>query len=107
MKTQPAAPPTKPLHTYRTEIPNLIDEMGLSPFEIALYVHVKRRAGDSGVCNENSRELAEATRMSAGQVSAAKRELVMRGLIEVRKVKGRDVISISDIWQKNLDSAGR
>lgn len=103
MKTQPAAPATKASHTYRTEIPNLIDELRLSPFEMALYVHVKRRAGDGGVCNENSRELAEATSMSAGQVSAAKNSLKQRGLIQVRTVKGRDVISVCDIWQQNLD----
>jgi hypothetical protein len=104
MKTQPASQQaTAASHKYRTEIPNSIDDMGLSPFEIALYVHVKRRAGDNGVCNENCRELAQATRMSAGQVSTAKRELVERGLIKVRKLKGRDVISVCDIWQQNLE----
>ncbi|MDQ1610313.1 MAG: hypothetical protein QOG00_244 [Pyrinomonadaceae bacterium] len=76
--------------------------MKLTPFEIALYFHVKRRAGDNGVCNENCRELAAATQMSAGQVSAAKNSLKERGLIEVKRVKGRDVISVSDIWQENL-----
>lgn len=103
MKTQTASQAQTASHKYRTEIPNLLDEMRLSPFEMALYVHVKRRAGDGGKCNENSRELAAATSMSAGQVSAAKNSLKQRGLIEVSTVKGRDVITVCDIWQQNLE----
>lgn len=100
-KTQPQQATAAASHKYRIELPNLIDEMRLSPFEVALYVHVKRRAGDGGVCNESTRELAEACRMSVGQVSAAKKELLRRGLIGVRRVKRQDILYISDIWQEN------
>lgn len=105
MKPQSASQPTTAgvSHKYRVELPNLIDEMRLSPFEVALYVHVKRRAGDDGVCKESARELAEACRMSLGQITAAKKELVTRGLIEVRRVKRQDVIFICNIWQENYD----
>jgi hypothetical protein len=38
------------LRKYRTEIPNLVLELGLSPYALALYVHLKRTAGQDGAC---------------------------------------------------------
>ncbi|MHB1059983.1 MAG: hypothetical protein ACYC0F_19140 [Rhodanobacter sp.] len=38
----------KPDHHYRTEIPNIIYELGLNPVQLTVYSHIKHIAGDSG-----------------------------------------------------------
>lgn len=94
------------LHTYRIEIPVLIDDMGLSVYARSLYIHLKRRAGEKGSCYESARALAQACGMSAGQVSKAKDELESRGLIVrgVKMVRGGvgDDISIVDVWPETF-----
>lgn len=39
-----------PDHYFRTEIPNIIFELGLTPYELSVYAHLKRIAGDTGKC---------------------------------------------------------
>ena len=94
------------LRKYRTEIPNLIDDMDLSVYAFRLYVHLKRVAGDSGKCWQGKRTLADACKMSAGMVTKAKRELVDAGLIEVEAgdaLAGQpDTITICDVWGQNF-----
>ncbi|MDQ3652672.1 MAG: helix-turn-helix domain-containing protein [Acidobacteriota bacterium] len=97
----------KASHKYRTEIPNFIDDLDLSPFAYRLYGRIKRVCGDLGVCRDGTRDLAEACRMSTAQVSRAKRELVKLGLIDVRNRKRRgerDVIKIANVWRRNLET---
>lgn len=97
-------PATRP---YRIELPNLVDDLDLSPYAFRLYVHIKRVAGVNGSCYEGGRKLAERCRMSTGQVSAAKKELIEKGLI----VRGRketrggfvDEFTPVDLWQQNYD----
>lgn len=94
---------------YFTIIPNIVTELGLSPFAVALYVRLKRRAGEGGECWENTRNLAEGCKMSAGQVSKAKRELSQAGLITVTTEPGKHggrpyhVITVNDIWARNAE----
>jgi hypothetical protein len=73
------------LRLYRTEIPNLIDDMNLSVYAFRLYVHLKRVAGASneGACWQSTRTLATHCGMSASKVSESKQELVDAGLIEI------------------------
>jgi hypothetical protein len=105
---------------YRTEIPNLVFTLGLSPFELALYVHLKKTAGAEGACWKSTQTLSEETGMSAGMVSKAK-----DGLEESRKALGgkalinvseepnrgggrpRHVITITDIWPENFAANAR
>lgn len=109
-------------HKYRTEIPNIVLELGLRPFSLALYVHLKRTAGDGGVCEKSTRRLArEMGKVSIGSVSVAKADLARprdeldgEALIRVAPIddgKGtriaRDVIIIADIWPANMDRFGR
>jgi len=109
-------------HRYRTEIPNVVIELGLRPFSLALYVHLKRTAGDTGHCEKTTRRLAdEMGGVSLGSISAAKADLSRprdeldgKSLIEVVTVddgKGtryaRDAITIVDIWPENMDRFGR
>jgi hypothetical protein len=44
------------LKKYRTEIPNMIFDIGLTPYEVALYGHFKRVCGaeKGGVCGRAS-----------------------------------------------------
>lgn len=93
---------------FRTEIPNIVDDMDLDPYSFRLYVHLKRVAGDSGQCWQSTKTLAKACRMSAGEVSKAKRVLLSQGLIQViekpnlRGGKAFHEIHIMDVWPKNL-----
>lgn len=94
------------LRHYRIELPNLIDDMGLSVYAFRLYVHLKRVAEDEGSCWQSARTLADACNMSAGQVSKAKDELEQKQLIarHPKILRGGigDDITIVDIWPKNF-----
>lgn len=100
---------------YRTEIPNLVFTLGLSPYELSLYIHLKRTAGDDGECWKKTETLATETGMSAGMVSKAKEglerpraELNGKPLIVIHKEpnphggKPKHTITIVDIWPENV-----
>jgi hypothetical protein len=100
---------------YRTEIPNVIFTLGLSPFELTLYIHLKRTAGEQGECWKSTTTLAKETGMSSGMVSKAKdslaagrAELGGKALIHVREEgnphggKARHLITLTDVWPDNI-----
>jgi len=92
---------------YWTQLPNKIDDDNLDPYEFRLYVHLKRVAGDSGQCWQNTQTLASHCRMSAGKVSQAKQSLASKGLIYINTSKSDrgkpyHVITIVDIWPQNM-----
>ena len=91
-------------HHYRTEIPNLVDDMGLSPHAFRLYARLKRVAGDAGKCFYTTKQLAEHCQMSVGAISRAKQELVAAQLIHIQRqsVFARDEITIVDLWPSNF-----
>lgn len=95
------------LRHYRIELPNMIDDLGLSVYAFRLYVHLKRVAEDEGSCWQSARTLATACNMSSGQVSKAKDELEAQGLItrHIKMVRGGigDDITIVDIWPRNFE----
>lgn len=93
------------LRKYRTEIPNLVLEMGLSPHALALYIHFKRTAGQDGACWKSTRTLSKAVGMSTGKVSEARQELEDRELIKVKRPEDQSksiTIAIVDIWASNF-----
>lgn len=95
------------LKKYRTEIPNMIFDIGLTPYEVALYCHIKRVCGaeEGGVCWKGVRTLSKETGMSIGRISEARAELARRGLIHVSQPKGPGtsaVVTIVDIWPENM-----
>lgn len=57
-------------------IPNMVDDMGLSPYAYRLYGHLKRVTGEGGACWQNTQELAKVCGMSTGMISKAKKELM-------------------------------
>jgi len=93
------------LRKYRTELPNLYDDLGLTPYEFRLLAHYKR----VGRCHESTTTTAQKCQMSAGQVSQARRTLA-----EKRTPQGASVIKLSasrygtveieicDIWTENF-----
>jgi hypothetical protein len=95
------------LKKYRTEIPNMIFDIGLTPYEVALYGHFKRVCGaePGGMCWKSVSTLSRETGMSAGRVSEARTELARRGLIHMRQPKGPGTgvtVIIVDIWPQNM-----
>lgn len=87
-------------------IPNMVDDLGLSPYAFRLYAHMKRVAGETGACWQSTRTLADTCKMSVGKVSKAKKELQEAGLItvETRKKQGGEYhyVTIRDIMPQNL-----
>lgn len=98
------------LRKYRTEIPNIIDDLGLDPYQRTLYTHYKRVCGaNGGTCEEGIRKTAERTGMSTAKVSLVRRELATRGLIvehqqpkQEEHIKPQVFITIIDIWELNF-----
>ena len=108
------------LHRYRTEIPNIVFRLGLTPYELTLYAHLKQAAGDNGQCWKSTRTLARETGMSAGAIckakdglAASRSELSSKSLIVVRDESGshggrpRHSISLSDLWPENMAMRGK
>lgn len=93
---------------YRTQIPNIIDDLGLDPYERALYVHYKRVCGDGngGECFEAIRTTADKTKISLSKCWRTRTSLEERGLITVDGVKkgqkGTAIVKVVDIWPLNL-----
>ncbi len=88
-----------------TIIPNLIDDLGLSPYAVRLYFHLKRVAGEKGECWQSGDTMAKICAMSTGTISKAKKELVKLALIRV-EVKSTEKniyhqITIIDVWERN------
>ena len=88
-------------------VPNMVDEMGLSPYAFRLYVHFRRVIGEGdGACWQSTRTLAEICNMSTGSVSKAKRDLLDAGLIHIEKRSGDtgeyDHVTVVDVWAQNL-----
>ena len=98
----------KTLRKYFTIIPNMIDDMDLSPYAFRLYHHYKRVAGDNGLCWQSTKTLSEACKMSIGSIVNAREELKAAGLIEISTQPtshgGREynIVSIIDMWDENM-----
>ncbi len=94
---------------YFTMIPNVLDEIGLSPYAIRLYFRLLRRAGENGECWENTQHLSEGCRMSRGKISITKLELESAGLITIKtRSLGHGhfpghIITINNIWKTNIE----
>ncbi len=88
---------------WRTEVPNIIDDLGLDPHERALYVHYKRSCGGNDCeWTESARVTGQKTKMSHTRAASARASLVKRGLIQLIP-KGNDgtAVRIVNIWELN------
>lgn len=95
-------------HHYRTEIPNIIFEMGLDPYELSLYCYLKKTAGDNGACWKSIQTLCEETKFGRTKLMKVKASLESKGLIKISKRnnptggKSSDLITIVDLWSNNM-----
>lgn len=104
-------------HSWRTELPNIIFQLGLSPHQFRIYCEYKRIAGDGGTCYKSQPTLAKETGISVRTIRECKKALArpfpqLDGrpliIIESRMTdKGdsdTDNITICDIWPKNFEN---
>lgn len=95
---------------YFTLIPNMVLDIGLSPYAQLLYVHLKRVVGAdlSGECFKSTKTLARELGVSTGTISQAKQELVTIGFISIEKRahprggRPRHYITLRDIMPQNI-----
>ena len=106
---------TSDLRKYRTEIPNIIDEILINPYHFRVYCKLKRIAGQNGKCWSGNNELADLCGMGLTQYKKSKKflsepfeELGGRPLIVITNSKlsngtnAHSVIEIVDIWEDNF-----
>lgn len=99
-------------HDFYFQIPNLVDDYGLSPQAYRLYGHLRRVAGENGKCWQNTKTLSQACDMSDGSVSNAKKELTGTEFIPFIRIKkvpmksgfSYDEITVTDLWKLNHDA---
>lgn len=100
-------------HNYRTEIPNIIFHMNLTPWEFKAYCVIKKTAGDRGVCFKSNSTLSHEIGCSIPFTIDLKKELVRLNLIKITKRKNEkggdlpDLIQIKDIWPQNMEYMGK
>jgi hypothetical protein len=94
---------------YYSQIPHLIDDLPIHVASKALWIHLKRIAGECECAPEEHQDklttaaLATHLGISTGLVSRAKAELEAFGLITIVATAGmRDHIEIEDIWPRNI-----
>ncbi len=93
-------------HDYRTEIPNIILERGLSSKEIHLYLFYKKVAGDTGSCYYSMKNIGKAIGCSPTTVLKARKGLEKAGVIVIDKTTDERnqqtvYVTIADIWPEN------
>ncbi len=101
-------------HTFRTELPNILFEIGLHPILIGVYAALKRCAGDYGKCTKSIKTLCSQLQISKNTLKGWINKLceinpiLKKPLIisqERRSEHGDSdthCISIIDIWSDNL-----
>jgi len=106
----------KPDHHYRTEIPNIVELLGLSPVDLAIYFKLKRPAGDDGMCTRSITKMAKelnvcenSVRNSIKKMREPFKLLGGKPLIRSRERKKSDksnetnIVTIVNIWRENGD----
>ena len=97
------------LHRYRTEMPNILLDIGLDAYELTLYLHIKRIAGDKGKCFVSNDSLAGKTKICRAKIITLKTCLQKKGLIKIIPKKRKDGgdappdIEIIDLWPQNFE----
>lgn len=105
---------------YWTQIPNIVFDIGLSAYEILLYCHLKRIAGDYGKCFKSTRTLSKECGVSPAVIvrtkmllTASRPDLNGKPLIKIKELSnpsgGKDYheITITDIWKANTNRYSR
>lgn len=103
-----------PDHFFRTEIPNIVDDMGLDPIQFRVYCKLKRIAGDAGKCWKCLKKLAAECAISERKLRDVLKHLScpfsILGQLPLIKIMARkkqdgsrdsSVISMVNIWKVN------
>lgn len=89
---------------YFTIIPNYIVNHS-TVYEQAIYLYMKRVAGETGTCWESPKNIAKKLGIAPGTVRRYQKALVKRGWIEIagthRKTKPTIEYRIVDLWELN------
>ena len=106
-----------PSHIYRTELPNIIFDLELHPYDLVVYAYLKRVAGDGRSCYQCNKAIAKACGMKVLRVRQAKKTLSqpfskLKGLslIKITKQtnkkggKAPDIVTITNIWESNSNN---
>lgn len=103
------------LHYYRTEIPNIIWDLGLDCYERDAYSYFKRISGDKGSCYQSNKKIQTALGIGETKLREIKKklsshfELIGGPLIKTTQRKNENneflptLIEIIDIWPKNFE----
>ncbi len=111
-------------HKYRTELPNLIYEIGLTPALIGVYSALKRAAGDNGQCTKSEKTLSNKLFISKKTLHGlivqlcevnsflGKSLIILTNRFSEHGDKDTNAITIVDIWPENYsfftkESVGR
>lgn len=111
-------------HKYRTELPNLIYEIGLTPALIGVYSALKRAAGDHGQCTKSEKTLSSKlfitkktlhgliTQLCEVNSFLGKPLIILTHRFSEHGDKDTNAITIVDIWPENYsffteESGGR
>ncbi len=93
-------------HKYFTMIPNYIVNHS-TVYEQAIYLYMKRVAGESGTCWTSAQEIGKKLGIARRTVATYRDKLVKRGWIELvgkrGKTKPTDEYRIVDLWKLNVD----
>lgn len=104
---------TLPNHHFRTEIPNIIFELGLDTSTFLIYCYIKKIAGDNGACWQSMATLEKATNLSQPTIKKCLDKLVnsqnnlnLKLLNKTERFKpdgSRDttLYEVIDVWQFN------
>lgn len=96
------------LHKYRTELPNIIFDMDLDPYEFKAYCVLKKTAGDRGSCFKSNETLCKEIGCQKPKFIEIKKSLSEKGLIKICKQRHKnggnmpDLVTILDIWDLNM-----
>jgi len=106
------------LHRHRTELPNILFDLDLDPYEFRLYCHIKKIAGDGGSCWMSVTRLAKETKISVRKIQTIKKKLAsgfskLGGLPLIKVTKRKtdlgdpdtDLIQMLDLWRLNFQKA--
>lgn len=95
---------------YFSTIPNIVVDEA-TPLQLALYVHLKRIAGEKGTCYVSRRNQTVRFRMDHRTIKRELGSLIAKGWVldlgmKTMNSHGQKVreVAIADVWKKNVDS---
>jgi hypothetical protein len=101
-----------PTQKYFAALPHLVRQLPINVFARDLYWHYKSVTTEEGdLCDQSTRELAEALGVSGSTIAKAKQDLRAVGLITIETIDTPsgpgDAVRCIDIWPHNMAAFGK